>query len=92
MAQARKIAKQKFTVGKTIRARFSKGVIRPLEKINVAEGKEIMITILGLPTASNQKDGLDESSGGWQGLVDAEMLKRNIYADRLISTRPSVVL
>ena len=92
MAQAKQFAKQNFTMGKTIRARFSKGVIRPLEKINVAEGKEITITILDLPTASNQKNGLDASSGGWKGLVDAETLKRNIYADRLISTRPSVAL
>ena len=92
MAHAKQLAKQTFTMGKTIRARFSKGVIRPLEKINVAEGKEITITILDLPTASNKKNSLDASSGGWQGLVDAETLKRNIYADRLISTRPSVAL
>jgi predicted DNA-binding antitoxin AbrB/MazE fold protein len=92
MAQAKKLEKQNLTIGKTIRARFSKGVIRPLEKVDMAEGKEIMITILDLQTASNQKNGLDASRGGWLGLVDAETLKRNIYADRLISTRPSVAL
>lgn len=92
MAQAKQLEQRKFTVGKTIRARFSKGVIRPLEKIDVAEGKEITITILDFSAASNQKNGLDASSGGWQGLVNAETLKRNIYADRLISTRPSVTL
>jgi hypothetical protein len=31
---------------------------------------------------------LRASAGGWKGLIDAEELKRNIYADRLISTRP----
>jgi len=92
MAQAKKIEKQKFTEGKTILAKFSKGVIRPLEQLDVAEGKVITITILDLPVSFDKKDGLDASSGGWQGLVDAETLKRNIYADRLISTRPSVTL
>ena len=32
--------------------------------------------------------GLERSAGGWKGLIDAEELKRNIYADRMISTRP----
>ncbi len=77
-------------MGQTIRAKFAEGMIKPLEKIDLAEGKEITITILELPTPSNQKDGLDASSGGWNGLIDAEQLKENIYADRLISTRPGV--
>ena len=32
-------------MGRTIRARFSKGVIKPLEKVDVAEGREIAVTI-----------------------------------------------
>jgi hypothetical protein len=32
--------------------------------------------------------GLERSAGGWKGLIDAEELKGNIYANRLISTRP----
>jgi hypothetical protein len=32
---------------------------------------------------------LRASAGGWKGLNDVEELKRNIYADRLISTRPA---
>ena len=38
--------------------------------------------------AKAQAGGLERSAGGWKGLIDAEELKRNIYADRLISTRP----
>ncbi|GAX60681.1 hypothetical protein SCALIN_C13_0196 [Candidatus Scalindua japonica] len=30
---------------KTIRARFSKGVIKPLEKVDVDEGRQIAVTI-----------------------------------------------
>ncbi|MFQ5962670.1 MAG: antitoxin family protein [Candidatus Scalinduaceae bacterium] len=35
-------------MGRTIKVRFSKGVIKPLEKVDVAEGKEIAVTIKNL--------------------------------------------
>ncbi len=73
---------------KTIKAKFSKGVIRPLEVLNVEEGKELMITISEVPSEpSKTLDALRKSFGGWKGLIDSEELKRNIYADRLINTR-----
>jgi predicted DNA-binding antitoxin AbrB/MazE fold protein len=75
---------------KTIRARFIKGMIKPLEKIDLDEGKEITVTIRAVRTHSKPKDALEATAGGWKGLVDAEKLKRNIYADRLIKTRPEV--
>ena len=70
----------------TIRARFTRGVLEPLERIEAKEGEVLTITILRFPTANT--GGLERSAGGWKGLIDAEELKRNIYADRLISTRP----
>ena len=33
-------------------------------------------------------DAFRRSAGSWKGLVDAEKLIRDIYADRLINTRP----
>lgn len=35
---------------------------------------------------------LKATAGGWKDLIDAEELKRNIYEDRLITTRPKVKL
>lgn len=35
---------------KTIRARFSHGVIKPLEKVDIPEGKEVTIIIAEAPT------------------------------------------
>ncbi|MDQ1317734.1 MAG: hypothetical protein QG588_1387, partial [Candidatus Poribacteria bacterium] len=70
---------------KTIKARYRNGLIEPLEKININEGMEITITISEPPI---REDGLDRSFGGWKGLIDAEEFLKNIYADRLISTRP----
>jgi predicted DNA-binding antitoxin AbrB/MazE fold protein len=73
-------------MGKTVKARFSKGVIKPLEKVEIEEGKEITITIMEAP--SKQKlDAFKKSAGAWKGTIDAEKLIENIYANRLLSTR-----
>jgi predicted DNA-binding antitoxin AbrB/MazE fold protein len=81
-------------MGKTVHARFSKGVIEPLEKVDIAEGRELLVTILlELPPPSSERemDYLDATAGAWKDSIDCEELKRNIYADRLIpSGRPEV--
>ena len=71
----------------TIEARFANGVLEPLERLDVPEGEVLTITIIRLPVKV-RGGGLERSAGGWKGLIDAEELKRNIYADRLIATRP----
>lgn len=71
----------------TIRARFAGGVLEPFEHTELKEGEVLTITIIRLP-AAEKASGLERSAGGWKGLVDAEELKRNIFADRLIFTRP----
>ncbi|MDP2660289.1 MAG: antitoxin family protein [Dehalococcoidia bacterium] len=40
----------------TIKARYSKGVIEPLEEVDLAEGKEVTITIL---ETSRESEGHD---------------------------------
>jgi len=76
---------------RTIKAKFANGVFEPLEPTVLAEGAEVMITI-STPSDRPTNDPLGETSGGWLGLIDAEGLKRDIYADRLIATRPPVAL
>ncbi|MFO0795027.1 MAG: tyrosine-type recombinase/integrase [Candidatus Brocadiaceae bacterium] len=73
-------------MGKTIKARFSKGLIEPMEKIDIAEGKEITVTIIEIPSI-REKDAFEKSAGGWKGTIDTEKLIKDIYGDRLISTR-----
>ena len=77
-------------MGKTIRARYSKGLIEPLEAVDVPDGMEISVTILDLPALPEGVDALEATAGGWKDLIDAEELKRNIYADRLAGNRPEV--
>jgi len=74
-------------MGEMIRARVKGGVLEPLEKMDLPEGKEVLVTVVGLP-AGRSGEGLRRSFGRWKGTIDAEALIRNIYADRLISTRP----
>jgi len=71
----------------TVRARVKRGMLELLEKVDIPEGTEVSVTILETPSPKSA-DGLRRSAGGWKGLIDAEKLIENIYAARLISTRP----
>lgn len=75
-------------ITKEVRARVSRGMIEPLEKLDLKEGEELSIIISPLPKAKDILKALKATAGGWKGLIDLETLKRNIYADRVISTRP----
>jgi predicted DNA-binding antitoxin AbrB/MazE fold protein len=79
-------------MAKTIKARYRRGVIEPLEKLDIEEGKELTVTISDTLFEEKGNDPLDETFGGWAKLIDAEELKKNIYADRSISTRPRAKL
>ncbi len=74
-------------MGGTIRVRVKGGILEPLDKLDLPEGKEVVITILDGPTEADI-EASKRAAGGWQGLVDADTLIRNIYADRLLQTRP----
>jgi predicted DNA-binding antitoxin AbrB/MazE fold protein len=74
-------------MGGTIRARVRGGVLEPLEKLDLPEGKEVLVRVIAVP-ARRSGEGLRRSFGSWKGTIDAEKLIRDIYEDRLISTRP----
>ena len=71
----------------TIRARVRGGVLEPVEKIELPEGKEFRITISDIPSVADM-EAFRLAAGGWKGTIDAEKLIRNIRADRRLSTRP----
>jgi len=76
-----------FGYDRPIRARFSGGVLEPLEPLALEEGQEVFVRI----TVSKGKaspDWLERSAGSWAGLVDAEKLICDIYESRLLQTRP----
>jgi len=67
----------------TIHARVKGGLWEPLEKLDLPEGKEVLVTLVAVSDGSDA-DSFRSAAGGWKGLIDAEALIRNIYADRLI--------
>lgn len=75
----------------TIRARMKGGFIEPLDRIDLPEGQDMMITIL-TPPSTMDREAFLRSAGRWQGTFDSERLIDAIYADRLVSTRSAPVL
>jgi len=61
----------------TIKARFSGGILKPLEPLALREGDEVTVTIASASPAANA-GWLERTAGGWAGLIDAENLKREI--------------
>ncbi len=76
-------------VAREIRARFSKGKIEPLEEVDLKEGEEVRVIIPDRLKGKRVIEALRATAGAWKGTHDPEELKRNIYADRLISSRPA---
>ena len=73
-------------MGGTIRARVKGGVLEPLEKTDLPEGMEVLITVIGVAEGPDDEAFL-RSAGTWKGLIDAEKFIRDVYEDRLLNTR-----
>ena len=73
---------------KEIKARYSKGIIEPLEKLDLAEGEEVDVTISIRSKPEDVLSVLKSTAGAWKGTNDPDELKRSIYSDRLVKTRP----
>ena len=71
-----------------VKARFSNGVLTPLEPLDLEEGREVMVSIEDAGSPDKGLRGLRAAAGAWRGTHDPEELLRNIYSDRLVSSRP----
>src|SRR5215813_9482223 len=80
--------RRKAMMSSTIRARVKRGMLELLDNVDLPEGKEVTVTILDVPSPED-REAFCRAAGGWKGTVDAETLINNIYADRLVSTRPA---
>jgi predicted DNA-binding antitoxin AbrB/MazE fold protein len=78
---------------KTIRARYKKGVIEPLEKLDLEEGAEVEITVSSLSSGERAREAIKATAGAWSGEVNCDELIKDIYEDRRLSAaRPEVRL
>ncbi len=68
-------------MAREIRGRFSKGKIEPLEKIDLKEGDEVIITI---PEEKPDTGAFERAAGGWKGLVDTDALLRDFKESRTV--------
>jgi len=78
---------------KTIKARYRNGVIEPLEKIDIAEEAEIIVTI-DVPASMSEEERWKKflsAAGGWKDIVDEGFLDE-IYRQRSVRNRPEVKL
>ena len=75
-----------------VKARFSKGVLTPLEPLDLEEGQEVMVSIEDVPSTDRRLEALRASAGGWEGSRDPEELKRLLYEARVKGSREPVEL
>jgi len=73
-------------MGLTIRARLRRGVLEPLEKLNLPDGAEVTVALIHTSEALDF-EAFRRSAGGWKGTFDAESLIREVYDSRLVSGR-----
>lgn len=66
-------------MAREIRGRFSKGKIEPLEKLDLKEGDEVIITISEEKPASG---AFERAAGGWKGTLDFDAYLKDLYASR----------
>ena len=73
-------------VTKHFRARYSNGVLEPLEAIDLEEGAEVSLSI-EKPSPKHDPEAMRAGAGGWIGQHDPEALKRMIYESRITGSR-----
>ena len=71
----------------TVRAKFSKGTLTPLEPIDLKEGDKVILSISRIPSPEEALRALKASAGGWEGLHDPDEFKRMIYQARIDGSR-----
>jgi len=70
-----------------VHARFMNGRLEPVGPLDLTEEAEVAVTIFEFPGRKN-RDVSCRAAGAWKGTIVAEDLIRDIYADRLLGTKP----
>ena len=73
----------------SVKARYSKGVIVPMEALDIEEGADLSITIDVRPPLSDQEriELTKSAAGSWEGSDDPSELKRMLYEARIRGSR-----
>ena len=73
---------------RTVTVRFANGVLEPLEALDLDEGQEVTVSIDERTPPSRRERGMRAAAGAWKGTHDPDKSKRDIYAARLMTSRP----
>ena len=65
-----------------VKAMFSKGVLIPQERLDLEEGRQVVISIAD-SSPERTLDALRSTAGAWKGTHSPETLKQVIYSDRI---------
>lgn len=72
---------------RTLRVRVRNGVLEPLEHLDLAEGQEVVVTIIEGVVDADQA-AFRAAAGKWKSTHDPDSLIAAIYADRERQDRP----
>ena len=68
-------------MAKTVKARYSKGIIEPLEPLWLEEGKKLVVTI-DEEIVPSAKQRFEQAAGSWADLIDEEEFLHDMYMAR----------
>ena len=70
-----------------IKAKYSEGVFVPQERLDLEEGKEVVVSVGEIVSPGSAVESLGASAGGWIGMHDPKKLKRKFYGARIAGSR-----
>ncbi len=76
---------------KTLTATYKDGSLELPEKLSLAEGEMVTVTIHDEPTAADEKRRIGiirRARGSWKGEIDGDAFITHIRERRLVDTRP----
>lgn len=88
-------ARPKTSTANTVRAHIRRGIIAPVEALDLPDGEEVLVTIFRAPSTGtvflgrSRREAFRRVAGGWNGTMNAEALIRRIYRDRVLPNRPA---
>ena len=75
-------------MGKKLRAKFTNGVLTPLEKLDLEEGAEVTVSIEDSPSPEDTLRALKATAGAWEGNSEYwERTKQMLYEARRTGSR-----
>lgn len=69
---------------KRLKARYSRGVLKPLEPLELEEDTELTVMLPAGEAAFTPDGATTATAGAWASLVNCESFERNLYAKRVL--------